>query len=107
MNDRKPVSVFCLAEIVSDELMARKWTTRTLAARISDKENYQIKVLALDIFLANGSNDGILLTDKDFNDFAKAFGISKEYFENVHKAWLKNPSWREPFECPEEVLSAF
>ena len=102
---REPAQVFSVAEYIAEELEARGWTTRDLAARMSDKVAPGIRVLALDLMLACANEPGLLIEDDDLRDFAHAFEVDTDLFCKLHAIWLAWPDRRSLFDCPEHILS--
>lgn len=64
-----------LAEMVEEELAARKWTPRTLAIRIW-MEQVQIEELAIELLLGLRDEPNTLISDDDCARLDRAFGIS-------------------------------
>jgi hypothetical protein len=99
-----PVEVFCLAEYVADEMIARNWTSFDVANRMSDPEDFKIRLLMVEFFLAV-QDDNLILEHDFLSELSRAFGVSVELFSNLHKRWLENPTKRSSWECPESLLA--
>lgn len=101
----EPAEVFSVAEYIADELEARGWTTRDLAARMSDRIAPDVRLLALDLLLACGSEPNVIIDDADLCEFATAFDVSPDMFRHIYKTWKENPERQSKFECPDYLLS--
>jgi hypothetical protein len=95
-----PIEVWPLASYIADEMQARGWTAVDVANRMSG--DYPHNVCEVNLMLAVQSDNMIL--DNLIPRVALAFGVSPEYFHALHRGWLRNPSARQPFTCPEGIL---
>lgn len=75
-----------LADVIMDELEARGWYEEDAAARMDG--DYWINLLALEMFLSVRRRDVVLA--KQGEDFAKAFGVQRVFFDVLHERWV---SW--------------
>lgn len=99
-----PAQVFCLPEMMADEMKARGWRTEDVAARMGTPKGAGIDLLTLDLFMGLYAEKGLLMSDDFFAGLARAFDISEQYFRNIHASWLKYPDRRAVFECPDELF---
>ena len=105
MSDNQgPAQVFCLAEYLADEMMARGWTASDLALRIGNKRDPGLTLLSLRMLLCI-QRDNLIIDDKTFADLARAFGISERMLRSLHAVWLAWPDRRSKWKCPEEILN--
>lgn len=75
-----------LAEILQEEMDERGWTKDDLALRMGPThDDFGINRLALDLFM-EVRKPNVILGAMDVQ-FAIAFGVSKEFFNNLHEAW--------------------
>jgi hypothetical protein len=71
--------------VIQTEMVARGWTRDELAIRMGG--DFGINRLALDLYLEIGPDEKDLRIG-DGEDFARAFGVSAEFFLSLEKAWL-------------------
>jgi len=104
MTERIPAEVFCLAELISDELIARGWTTEDVALRMSaTPEEMQKNLLTLDLLMCV-QRDGLLIGDQMFNGLTRVFDVDPMFFRNIDAQWRKHPDRRSPFTPPETIF---
>lgn len=104
MSERIPAQVFCLAELLSDEMVARGWTTTDVALRMGgDEEQFAKNLLALDILMCV-HEDKLLIGDRMFDAMTKVFDVDPMFFRNIDAAWRENPDRRSPFTPPESIF---
>ena len=103
--ERVPAEVFPLAEYISDELVARGWTTADAAIRMGGATEHQIAIdlLCLDLLMCV-HKDNLLVGDRLFAGLSKAFGVSEQYFRAVDDTWRRHPDRRLPFEPPDAIF---
>lgn len=101
-NADDPVEVFSLAEFLSDEIMARGWTTADVAIRMKSKRGFADDLMIVDLILCV-HNDNIMIGDDTFEDLGRAFGVSAEFLRNLDAIWKKYPDRRSSF-TPSEAL---
>ncbi len=85
MITRTPAEVFPPGTFIKEELSARDWSTRDLAERMGG-DNIDCNQCAAQL-LIYAPNKGIILDEDTAAGLAKAFGTSKEYWENLDRAW--------------------
>ena len=101
---RIPAEVFCLAELLSDEIIARGWTTDDVAARMGGSvEDCARNLLAINLIMCV-HDDKLLIGDRLFADLTEVFGVDPMFFRNIDAAWRENPKQRRPFTAPEEIF---
>jgi len=104
MEECIPAQVFCLAELLSDELIARGWTTDDVAARMGGNEDQFIKdLLAVNLIMCV-HKDKLLIGDRLFDGLAKVFDVDPMFFRNIDAGWRQYPDRRSPFEPPESIF---
>jgi hypothetical protein len=104
MSDRKPAEVFCLAELLCDEMQARGWTTEDVAmAAGGTADEFAKNLLAIDLIMCV-HKDKLLIGDRLFGVLARAFDVNEDFFRNIDKAWRDNPDRRSPFEPPDSIF---
>lgn len=104
MSERVPAEVFCLAELLSDELVARGWTTDDVALRMGGDEKQFIKdLLAINLIMCV-HKDKLLIGDRLFDGLTRVFGVDPMFFRNIDAEWRKYPDRRSPFEPPESIF---
>jgi HTH-type transcriptional regulator / antitoxin HigA len=84
--ERIPAEVFHPSEFIIEEMEARGWTRDDLALRMGG--DFGINRLSLDFYFEVGPTDPNLLMG-DGDDFARAFGVSAEFFRNLEAVWRK------------------
>ena len=99
-----PVEVFCLAEFLCDEMMARGWTTTDVAIRMGGDPDQVVKDLLVVDLLMCVHRDSLLPGDRLFDGLAKAFDVDSSYFRNLDAIWRSHPDKRVPFEPPESIF---
>lgn len=103
-KERIPAEVFCLAELLSDELTARGWTTEDIAIRMGgDIEDFSKNLLAVDLLMCV-HKDNLLVGDHLFDALTKVFDVDPMFFRNIDAAWRKHPEQRRPFAPPESIF---
>lgn len=96
-----PVAVWPLASYLAEEMVARQWKATDVATRMHG--DYGRNIIVLNLVLA--VQDDKMILDRDLlQNIARAFDVSPEFFSNLHETWLRWPSARQPFECPESIL---
>lgn len=104
MVERIPAEVFCLAELLSDELEARGWTTDDVALRMGgDVDEICKNLLAVNLIMCV-HKDKLLVGDRLFDGLAKVFDVDPMFFRNIDAAWRKHPDRRRPFKPPESIF---
>lgn len=104
MSERIPAQVFCLAELLSDELVERGWTTDDVALRMGGDENQFIRdLLGINLIMCV-HRDGLLIGDHLFDGLTKVFDVDPMFFRNIDTAWRKHPDRRTPFEPPDSIF---
>lgn len=105
MVERVPAQVFCLAEMLADEMFARGWRTEDVAVRMggTDVHEVGIDLLTLDLVMCV-QDDRMNIGNDFFEKLARAFDVSAELFRNLHAVWLKHPDRRSPFTPPDTVF---
>jgi plasmid maintenance system antidote protein VapI len=83
---RMPAEVFHPSEFIRDEMDARGWTRDDLALRMGG--DFAINRVGLELYFEAGPTEPDLLIG-DGKDFARAFGVSAEFFLNLERAWRK------------------
>ena len=76
------------SEYIQEELEARGWTMDMLVARMGGDEKEQR--LAMDIYMCTPHDPGVLLGDDGAADLERAFGVSKQFWLNLERAWLEH-----------------
>jgi len=101
---RIPAQVFCLAEMISDEMFERGWRTEDVAIRMGGKDVHEIGIdlLTLDLLMCV-QDDRMNIGDDIFERLSRAFDVSAQYFRNLHEMWLAHPDRRAPF-SPHDTL---
>jgi hypothetical protein len=101
---RTPAEVFCLAELLSDEMIARGWTTEDVAVRMSATVDDLAKnLLALDLLMCV-HDDKLLVGDRMFDGLTQVFGVDPLFFRNIDAVWREHPDRRSPFTPPEVIF---
>lgn len=101
---RDPAEVFCLAEILSDELIARGWTTTDVALRMGGTaEDVAKNLLAIDLLMCV-QRDSLLVGDRLFDGLTRVFDVDPDFFRNIDAAWRKHPDRRNDFTPPEKIF---
>lgn len=104
MSDFIPAQVFHLAEHLSDEIVARGWTTTDVAMRMGGTaEEIARNILVVDLLMCV-HDDRLLISDKNFADLARAFEIEEVVFRSIDKAWRKWPDKRVVFDPPDNIF---
>ncbi len=99
--ERVPAEVFCLAEFLSDELVARGWTTTDVAIRMGG--NVAKNLLAIDLIMCV-QEDSLLIDDALFDDLSRVFEVDSAFFRNIDASWRKHPDRRQPFDPPDIIF---
>lgn len=104
-NERIPAEVFCLAELLSDEMQARGWRTEDVAARMSGTvDELARNLLAMDLLMCV-QKDGLLVGDRMFDALTEVFGVDPMFFRNIDRAWREAPpDRRQPFTPPDSIF---
>lgn len=102
---RIPAEVFCLAELLSDEMQARGWRTEDVAARMSETIDELAKnLLTIDLLMCV-QRDNLLVGDRMFDALAEVFEVDSMFFRNIDRAWREAPpERRQPFTPPEGIF---
>lgn len=104
MSGREPAQVYCLGEHLSDELMARGWTTEDVAARMGGShKQIATNLLMIDLLICI-QDDNLIIDDGLFDDLSDVFGVSSSYFRNLDAAWRRFPDRRSQFTPPEDIF---
>ena len=107
MNNQKNarVEAFPLSEYLVEEMISRDWTTVDVALRMGSRKDYQFNKIMIDLIVViSPIREKFIIRDEVFHDLAKAFGVSDQFFKNIHNEWLSSPDNRAAFECPEYIL---
>jgi hypothetical protein len=75
------------SEFIAEEMEARGWDRWELARRMGG--DYRMRRLEIDLYFEVGPGERNLRIG-DGEDFARAFGVSAEFFRNLEAAWLKS-----------------
>lgn len=76
------------SEFLQEELDARGWDNADLAIRMGGDP--AINLLASDMYRLVGPNDPRMLLGAEMSaQLSKAFGVSAEFFLNLHAAWAR------------------
>lgn len=81
--DRRLAECFHVGEFIADEMAARGWTSRDVAARMGGEDD-ALDELALDLLIACPE---VLLGDDMPPKLARAFGVPAELFVNLDRAY--------------------
>lgn len=73
-----------ISEFIQDEMDARGWTRDRVALRMGG--DFGINKLALDMLME--IHDVNVILGQQANDLSRAFGVSAQYFHNIHNGWL-------------------
>ncbi len=105
MTERIPAEVFCLAELLSDEMVARGWTTEDVAFRIGcgDADEFRKNLLAIDLLMCV-QDDNLLVGDRIFDALTEVFEVDPMFFRNIDTAWRNHPDRRSPFKPPDCIF---
>lgn len=103
MATHVPAEVFCLAESLSDEIIARGWTTEDVAVRMCTSRGPAMDLLIIDMLMCV-QDDGLLIDEETFDGLARAFDVDPQFFRNLHAIWTQWPDRRSPFEPPESIF---
>jgi hypothetical protein len=80
------------SEYILEEMAARGWTRDHLALAMcadrADEQEWSIWRLAVDLYFAVGPGDCNLRINPEA--FARAFGVSEQFFVNLEQAWLRS-----------------
>lgn len=103
--ERIPAEVFCLAELLCDEMLARGWTTEDVAMRMSGTvDEFAKNLLAIDLLMCVQKGK-LLVGDRMFDALASVFGVDPMFFRNLDAAWRNAPAdRRQPFKPPEAIF---
>jgi hypothetical protein len=86
LADRIPAEVFHPSVFIIEEMEARGWDRDELARRMGGE--WKLNRVVLELYFEIGPTEPNLRMG-DGEDFAQAFGVSAELFQNLEKAWLK------------------
>ena len=78
-------------EFIHEELAERGWSVRDLVFRMrryESERDWAVNCLAVELYLT-GHDTGILPA-KMAEEFGVAFGVSPEYFINLHQQWRED-----------------
>lgn len=106
MSERIPAEVFSLAEFLADEMLERGWTTLDVAVRMGGTVDEMARNQLVVGLILSVQDDKLLLSDENFNDLARAFDVSADYFRNLDAGWRKHPDRRVPFEPSHRLFTA-
>ena len=84
-------TAFHLSEFINEELAERGWTLRDLVFRMRRYEgeaDWAVEMLAMEMFMTVHEKS-IFLDQKTADGLATAFGVSAQFFLNMHEAWRK------------------
>ncbi|ADJ22975.1 hypothetical protein Hden_1161 [Hyphomicrobium denitrificans ATCC 51888] len=98
-----PAEVFPLAQYLAEEMEARNWTCSDVAKRMQTPSGYSLDCFRIEILLAV-QDEHLIIDDELIAGLARAFGVSNEFFRNLHQIWLDNPAARVAFRCPEGLF---
>ena len=73
-----------LADLLEEELKERGWSEEDAALEMG--MDYGHKLMAFEMFLATRDRHVVLRAQGD--DFARAFGVQREFFDAVHARWV-------------------
>jgi plasmid maintenance system antidote protein VapI len=74
---------------IREELVARRWTRNRLALEMGG--TFGVNRLMIDMYFMVGPKEpNMRIGDETAEQFAHAFGTSKELFLNLENAWLKS-----------------
>lgn len=102
MSEIEPAEVFCLAEFLCDEMIARGWTTDDVGTRMNTLRGPYMNIAVVDLLMAV-QKDGLLIDDETFAGLASAFDVSETCLRNLDATWRKWPDRRSPFSPPESI----
>lgn len=104
-TERIPAEVFCLAELLSDEMEARGWTTEDIALRMGGTvEDFAKNLLSIDLLMCV-QKDKLLVGDRMFDALTAVFDVDPDYFRNLDAVWRKAPpERRSPFKPPDSIF---
>ena len=101
-----PAEVFCLVELLVDEMDERGWTTEDIAVRMGTSRGLEKDLLIIDlIFAVSPVKDGLIIDEETFDGLARAFDVDPDFFRNLDKAWRQHPDRRRQFTAPERIFS--
>lgn len=101
-----PAQVFCLAEYLCDEMLARKWTTEDVAIRMGNGRDLARDLLCLDLIVAVPDKN-LLIGDEMIEGLSNAFGISQTFFRKIDEQWRNaTPEQRSSFKAPEKIFGS-
>lgn len=103
-DERAPAEVFPLGQYIGDEMEAREWNSMNVALRMGSEEDYSKNALIVEFILA-APDEKLIIDDRTFADLSRAFGVSPQFFKNLHTSWLKWPDRRQKYEAPEILFS--
>lgn len=105
---RQPAQTFCLAECLSDEIVARGWKSETAAVRMKTSRGAAMDLFILDLLLCvQGTEHGqdLIIDEETFDGLGRAFDVEVQFFKNIDAAWRRSPLERRcPFEPPDEIF---
>jgi hypothetical protein len=101
----KPAEVFPLAEYISEELEARRWTTTDAALRMGDtsEKGFTRNLMSLDLLMCVQS-DKLVFDDALLGKLSTVFGVSAQFFRNLDTAWRQWPDRRADFTPPDSIF---
>jgi plasmid maintenance system antidote protein VapI len=82
-----PAERFHPSEFIKDEMKARGWSMGYLASLMSG--DFQENFLALDLYF-HVHDENLRMGQDVIDDFAKIFGVSKEFFQNLENMWVSH-----------------
>jgi hypothetical protein len=104
MTEAIPAEVFCLAELLAEELMARGWTTEDVALRMSiNVDELSRNLLAIDLLMCV-HRDKLLIGERIFDALTQVFDVDPMFFRNIDAMWRSNPDKRKPFTPPDSIF---
>jgi len=104
MTDRMPAQVFCLAELLSDEMLERGWTTEDVVRQMSTGRNLAVDLCCIDMLMCV-QDDNLLIDAETFDGLTRAFGVDPQFFRNIDAAWRAAPKERRAdFDPPEQLF---
>ena len=105
-QEHEPAEVFPLAEFLSDEIVARGWTTMDVAVRMGGSEDEIMKnLLSVDLLMCV-HKDGLLVGDQLFVGLSRVFDVDESYLRTLDGIWRRWPHRRSKFRPPESIFSA-
>lgn len=103
-DERIPAEVFCLAELLCDEMTERGWQTEHVASLMSrNVDDFARNLLTVDLLMCV-QRDNLLVGDRMFDALADVFEVDRMFFRNIDAAWRMHPDSRRAFIPPESIF---